>query len=248
MLNFDVFSSLVSTGTPGTLFTSDEIRVMRGGLDGQLLDNWLDFLPAATTTANIRLHHAIRALGATDYRGIGVNASRNGSNFGFIKFTGEVQRNMPLFAPYDGAMLGLQGLFSGQYSNDVLPQAEKFFLGGARLGRGFYSGQATGDKGWGMAAELQLDTAFDLPTNPAIGNGRATAQFYLFRDISRAIQNAPGEPNNRLSSYGAGVRLVVSDAVQFDVEAYHRVTRQPDGAGTSPLKIFGGIFRTLVRF
>lgn len=81
-----------------------------------------------------------------------------------------------------------------------------------------------------------------------IGNGRYTAQWYAFRDLGRTFENLRTDPNRRLSSYGGGVRLVVSDTVQFDAEVAQRVTRRPDGAAADPLRETAAIFRTLVRY
>ena len=40
-----------------------------------------------------------------------------------------MQRSQPLFAPFEGTMLNLQGLFIGQWSGDILPLSEKCYLG-----------------------------------------------------------------------------------------------------------------------
>jgi hemolysin activation/secretion protein len=142
----------------------------------------------------------------------------------------------------------VQALFAGQWSNDILPQAEKFYLGGNRLGRGYYAGQVTGDSAWGLAMELQFDTSFELPFQPALGSNRFAPQLYVFRDIARAVENRPDDANRRLSSWGGGVRLMVSDAVQFDLEGVRREVRRPDGLAADPLKEASLIFRMLVRF
>ena len=44
------------------------------------------------------------------------------------------------------------GLLAGQWSGNVLPPAEQFYLGGARFTRGYYAGQVPGDKA--LAATL----------------------------------------------------------------------------------------------
>ena len=56
--------------------------------------------------------------------------------------------------------IALQGTLAGQWSPDVLPAAEKFYLGGARWNRGYYSGQVTGDTALSAALELQYNTGF----------------------------------------------------------------------------------------
>ncbi len=244
----DLFDSTVTTGFGDNRSRAslDKIRILRGGMDFQLLDSWVPLLPAATSQGNFRIHNGLNGLGATATNS--VTAARAGSNFGFTKATAEIQRTQPLFSPFEQGMVNIQGLFAGQWTDDVLPSAEKFYLGGSRLGRGFYNGQISGDRAWGAAVELQLDTAFEVPSEPVIGNGRFTAQWYAFRDLGRTFENLRTDPNRRLSSYGAGVRLVVSETVQFDAEVAQRITRRPDGAAADPLRETGALFRMLVRY
>jgi hemolysin activation/secretion protein len=130
----------------------------------------------------------------------------------------------------------------------VLPNAEKYYLGGNRLGRGFYSGQVTGDYGYGYAVELQLDLGYEIPAQPALGNNRGSTQFYVFRDLGWAYQNVDTEFDRRLSSWGGGLRTVIADTVQFDLELARRITTRPEGEFVDPLRATQLYFRTLVRF
>ncbi|WP_052214662.1 ShlB/FhaC/HecB family hemolysin secretion/activation protein [Belnapia sp. F-4-1] len=245
--SFDIFDGVVETGTSGRSRASrDAIRSWRGGLDGQLLDRWIRFLPAATNLGSVRLSQGITALGATR-NGSPLSGRSGAEDFGFTKISGEVQRTQPLWSPGEGQMFNIQALFVGQWSGDILPQAEKFYLGGNRLGRGYYSGQVTGDRAWGLALEAQYDLAFDLP-NSEFGPGRVAAQLYAFRDMGRTAENRPNDANRRLSSWGGGVRTVINDTVQFDLEGAYRVVRRPDGAAADALRETAVLFRTLVKF
>jgi len=246
--NLDLFDSTIETGTSGRSVNSrDQVRSFRFGFDGQALDGLVPYLPQATNVAQIRVHHGLDWFGGTR-NGDPLSGRQGADRFDFFKITAEWQRTQPLFAPFDGAMVNIQGLGYGQWTDDVLPQSEKCYLGGTRIARGFYAGQVTGDQCWAASFELQLDTAFDLPVTLPIGNNRAAAQFYVFRDLSRAFENLPTDPSRRLSSWGGGVRLVLSDTVQFDLEGVHRVTQRPDGENADRLKDTGVFFRTLVRF
>ena len=246
--SLDVFDGVVETGTSGRVRASrDAIRTARFGFDGQLLESWVRFLPAATNIATLRVARGIDALGATR-NGYALSGRSGAENFGFVKVSGEVQRTQPLWSPGEGQLFSLQGLFAGQWSDDILPQAEKFYLGGNRLGRGYYAGQVTGDRAWGLALELQYDIGLDLPWNLGFGSNRLAAQFYAFRDISRAVENRSNDANRRLSSWGGGVRTVLSERVQLDLEAVHREVRRPDGAAADALHETALLFRTLVRF
>ena len=249
MAQFDLFDSAVSTGfgSARTLASEDHVRVFRGGPDWQWLDSiLLPFLPAATVVGNVRAHQGTSILGATANGN--ALAARAGSNFVFTKVTGEIQRIQPLFSPFENAMVNFQVLAGAQWTRDVLPTAEKYYLGGNRLGRGFYNGQVSGDRAYGVAMEVQLDTSFELPTEPVVGNGRYTAQFYAFRDMGRSVENLPTDPNRRLSSYGGGVRFVISDAVQLDTEVARRVTKRPEGTAADPMRATEALARLLVRY
>jgi len=251
VVQFDAFNSDVFTGAAGTpgprsRAGRDRIRTLRAGFDAQALDSLLGFLPPATNQAAIRLHRGLDIFGATPNQD--PEATRFGSEFDFTKATGEYQRVQPIFAPFDGAMVNLQIHVAGQWSNNILPPAEKFYLGGNRLGRGFYSGQVTGDWGYGYAVELQLDIGYELPVEPVLGSNRASTQFYVFRDMGWAYQNLDTDADRRLSSWGGGLRMVIADTVQFDLELARRLTTRPEGLAADPLRATQLFFRTLVRF
>lgn len=247
--NLDAYDGEIQTGVVSRSRASfDQVRTARAALDLQYLESRLiPFLPAATNTGSVRVHQGLDWFGASR-NGDPVTGRSGNENFTFFKVNGEVSRIQPLFAPFEGTMLALQGLFIGQWTRDILPLSEKCYLGGARIGRGYYAGQVTGDICYGYAAELQLDTAYEVPFNPAWGSNRFTSQFYLFRDFAQAVQNLQQDPDRRLSSWGAGVRTVVSETVQVDIEGVHRIVTNPDGAAAQPLRSTGVFVRSLVRF
>ncbi|WP_230168114.1 ShlB/FhaC/HecB family hemolysin secretion/activation protein [Roseomonas sp. CECT 9278] len=247
---FDMFDSDIYTGvgTPSgrNVAGRDRIRTARGGFDGQALDTLLPFLPPATNQATARIHQGLAVWDATPAND--PLATRIGSQFDFTKYTGDYQRIQPIFSPFEGGMFNFQVYTSGQWSSNILPNAEKYYLGGSRLGRGFYSGQVTGDWGYGYALELQLDIAYDLAAQPTLGNNRGSSQFYVFRDMGWAYQNLDTDADRRLSSWGGGVRTVLADTVQFDLEVARRITTRPDGEFSDPLRATQLYFRTLIRF
>lgn len=248
---FDAFDSTIYTGaadTPGPRARAgqDRIRTVRGGFDAQALDSILSFMPPATNQASIRIHQGLTGFGAT--ANDDPQATRIASEFDFTKTTGEYQRVQPLFAPFDGAMVNLQAYVTGQWSSDILPPAEKYYLGGSRLGRGYYSGQVTGDWGYGYAIELQLDLAYEIPAEPPMGNNQGSTQLYVFRDVGWAYQNLDTDADRRLSSWGGGIRTVFADTVQFDLEVARRFTTRPEGVASDPLRATQAFFRMLVRF
>ena len=252
---FDMYDSTVDTGLDRKIRVSqDAVRVVRAGLDGQYLDSFLPLAAPATTIGNLRVHQGIAGLGATASSNV-PGPARAGSQFGFTKVTGEVQRTQPIVA-FGNMLLSVQGLVAGQWSNDVLPSSEKYFLGGTRLGRGFYSGQVSGDRAVGVSLEVQLDllslpnftlapasTAHALELRPA-------AQFYAFYDAGRTRENLSTDPNRRLESWGGGIRTSVNNTFFLDVEGVHRITRQVDAAGGAvrPLAANAAYLRLMTRF
>lgn len=248
--SFDIFDGEIETGTTGDRRRAsfDQVRTLRAGLDLQALEaRVVPFLPAATNIGNVRVHRGLEWLGASR-SGDPITSRSGNESFNFTKVTGEIQRTQPIFAPTENTLFSIQGLFLGQWTDDIMPQPEKCYLGGGRLGRGYYAGQVTADKCWGYALEAQFDIAYEVPFNPAWGSNRFTSQVYFFRDFARGVENLPTDPDRRLSSWGGGVRTVISETIQFDFEGVHRVVLNPDGLAATPLKGSAIFFRTLVRF
>ncbi|MDB5416414.1 MAG: ShlB/FhaC/HecB family hemolysin secretion/activation protein [Rubritepida sp.] len=253
-VQFDLYESIVDTGVEQPARASrDSLRVVRGGLDGQYLDSVLPLAGAATSIGNIRFHQGINGLGATRPSDL-PGPARQGSEFGFVKVTGEFQRTQPLFHLGENMLVSLQATVAGQWTDNVLPSSEKFFLGGTRLGRGFYVGQVSGDRAVAFSAEAQLDVGLPQvslsPLNGSPFTLRSEAQFYAFYDAGRTYENLVTDPNRRLESWGAGVRMRFNNAIFLDVEGVHRITRQVDagGAAVRPLPADAAYLRLMTRF
>lgn len=251
---FDAFESLVQAreapGETRTQQSLDAVRALRLGLEGSALDALVGAAPAAAvSTGLVRLSQGLEAFGASDGAAGGV--ARAGSEFGFTKVVAEATRLQPLLAAGGGWLLSLLGAAAGQWSDDILPPAEKFYLGGNRLGRGFYAGQVTGDRALAGTLELQLGRVAELAMPEGWPGGaelRLGTQFYLFRDEGRAWDNGPGGLDRDLASWGGGVRLQFDERLQLDLEAVRRLTRQPEGAGVARLSEDALFARVLVRF
>ncbi|MBR0655397.1 ShlB/FhaC/HecB family hemolysin secretion/activation protein [Plastoroseomonas arctica] len=245
---FDIYNAVIENEINGnsTRVARDEIRAYRGGVDLQFSDTAFGLLPLSINLGTVRVSQGTNRFGAS--RNDALDVSRQSSVFNFLKVAGEFQRTQPLFAPFNDTMINIQGLVSGQFTNDILPSAERFFLGGNRLLRGYYVGQAAGDRGYGYALELQLDTAWDVPLTPFPGSGRATSQFYVFQDYGRVTQNLASDRDVKAVSYGGGVRTVISETVGIDLEFTRRLTRRIDGENSEPLRSDYVYIRTSVRF
>ncbi|MBV9784124.1 MAG: ShlB/FhaC/HecB family hemolysin secretion/activation protein [Acidisphaera sp.] len=247
---FDVIESEIRTasGPNGAEVRAsrDSLRVARVGADYVRQDLLLGDPRPAVNDVSVRLSQGINGLGSTS--GSNPLPGRVGENISFTKFSGELVRTQTLFEPWPGSTIALKGLLTGQYSGDILPPAEKFYLGGIEFDRGFYSGEVTGDSAYAWSLELQLNTGFDFTVfNRPI---QIATQFYAFYDRGEAWQNTSAEPNARLSSEGIGVRMNVTRYTEFDLEGVIRNTRLPSGTpgSVSALKADALYWRVLARF
>jgi hemolysin activation/secretion protein len=244
---FDVLDSSIDTSSNGvsTLASRDNLRVVRLGADYAAQDVWLGAERGALSLISLRLSQGLDGLGSTRS---GQLAARPGERVDFTKVSFEASRTQTLFRPWADATVAVQALVAGQYSGDVLPSSEKFFLGGLRFNRGFYSGQVTGDKALTAALELQLNTTFAIPYpgNPF----DLPTQFYGFYDWGQTWESQRSDPNHRLASTGGGVRMYFPRAIEVDLEGDARLTRRPLGSsGTvNALPGSGFYWRVLGRF
>jgi len=247
---FDMLDSRITTAPevngvrgPSTVGSKDSLRVLRVGGDYALSDLWAGETRPAINGISVRVSHGIAALGATHDT---ATPARFGEQVNFTKAAGEISRNQTLFSPWAGASVSLLGLATGQVTENILPPAEKFFLGGSRFTRGFYTGQVSGDNALALTAELQLTAGAEVPVF-----GRSydvNAQYYLFYDYGQTWENTRNDPNKMLKSYGLGVRLFLTQNLEFDLEGLRRTTRRPDGANTSELNGYGVYWRVVGRF
>lgn len=243
---FDILQSTIDTA--GQLASQDNLRVFRLGADYALQDLWAGAPRPAINTVSVRLSQGIEGLGSSVNGQTSPPPGRVGEQVNFTKIAFQAVRTQTLFAPWRGATVAVQGLVTGQYSGDVLPPAEKFFLGGSQCNRGYYSGQVTGDSALAVCSELQLNTGFTVNwfSRPVdVGT-----QFYLFYDWGEAWQNQRTDPNVRLTSEGGGVRLSLTRYTELDFEGVVRQNRTPQGASsvTPPLSADAFYWRVLARF
>ncbi len=242
---FDALSGNVFSGTNGTsaLASRDDLRVLRLGPDYALRDVVLGDERVGITIANIRLSQGLGLLGAS--RQGDALAGRAGERIDFSKIAFEASRNQTLFSLSPDTTVAFQPTIAGQYSHDVLPSAEEFFLGGLRFNRGFYSGEVSGDRALTAAFEAQLNTSFSVP-GPS-GQFDLGTQFYSFYDWGETWQSRKSDANARLQSWGLGVRANFPQGVELDLEGVSRLTRQPLSKSTNTRALPGtGVYWRLV--
>ncbi|MDF0733744.1 POTRA domain-containing protein [Pseudomonas entomophila] len=94
------------------------------------------------------------------------------------------------------------------WSNDSLPDSERAVFGGQNFGRGYPSDQASGDKGWGLAYEVNYSFQRD-------GAWLKVMQPYVVLDAARAWFNELDVQRAKLSSAAVGVRF--GDARYYNI-------------------------------
>jgi hemolysin activation/secretion protein len=235
----------IGTGAEGeTRASYDSLRVLRLGAEWARQDLLAGEARPAVNTANLRLSQGLTALGASS-NGAAL-PGRVGQDMDFFKINGEATRSQALFSPWEGATIGLFGLIAGQWTNDVLPSVEKFYLGGLRLNRGYYAGEVTGDRALSTSVELRLDDGYRVP---AFGRSLdVAAQYYAFYDWGQSFENQNDQPDRVLRSAGAGVRLVVERQTELQLEGVTRMNRRPQGDQVDALSSQAVYWRVLTRF
>jgi hemolysin activation/secretion protein len=132
----------------------------------------------------MRISEGMKLFGATT-SGNSATTPRQGEQTGFSKINFETSRTQTLFAPWEGATVGLMELLAGQSSPNILPPAEQFHLGGARLTCGYYAGLVLGDKALAATVERQLSTSFET----TVLKRRSTSRPSIICDWGETWQN-----------------------------------------------------------
>ena len=103
-----------------------------------------------------------------------------------------------------------QGVLSAAlyWSDDTLPDSERAVFGGQNFGRGYPDDQASGDKGWGAAYEVNYSFNRD-------GNWVRILQPYVVLDRSKTWFNKLAVQSNDLSSAALGLRF--GDAKYYNI-------------------------------
>ncbi len=152
----------------------------------------------------------LRILSAGVYQGINGMGAKTHTDFGGLKpdldffrvrLSG-VQSNK-LFDKWQGVLSG--ALY---WSNDNLPDSEHATFGGQNFGRGYPDDQGTGDKGWGVAYEVNYSY------NRA-GDWVRVLQPYVVLDRAKTWYNDQPVKGNDMSSAAVGLRF--GDAKYYNI-------------------------------
>jgi len=145
----------------------------------------------------------LRIISAGVYQGLDYLGARSGADYDmdFLRLRVSGLQRDPLSARWQGVVSG--ALY---WSDDRLPDSERAGFGGQHFGRGYPRDQAVGDKGWGVAYELNYSLQ---------GSGLALVQPYAAVDVAQAWHNRGPVDDAHLASAALGVRL--GDGRYFNV-------------------------------
>jgi hemolysin activation/secretion protein len=215
--DLDVYDTNISlTSFGNSTQSASHLFMWRAGTSADVQDALFFDFPAATTL-NVKVSHGLS----------GTSDTRPGNIVHFNKVSGDLTRVQNLWVLGDWTT-ALKMSVGGQFSNDILPTSEKFYLGGTRFGRGFFNGEVTGDRAIGSTIEAQENTKFtDLPLVNA--DYVLPAQFYQFWDYGRGFNLAANDVDYTIQSVGLGVRSDLNEWAFVELEGLHRLTTRPQG-------------------
>jgi hemolysin activation/secretion protein len=227
---FDGLESQINYSVTGQSVRAsfDSLRVLRAQAQYVLLDTWLaqfvgpDF--EAVNHADLRVSQGLPDFGASTNGN--TQLPRLNERVDFTKVDAELDRRQTIWSPYAGATVNLLIGANGQFTNNVLPPEEKFYLGGPNFNRGFYYGEVTGDRAVQTKFEPQFDTP--IPT-PSFIPSQLHAEIYAFYDWGEVWQQQRLDLDHTLRSLGGGVRFYADPYLEVDLEGVNRLTRTPDG-------------------
>ncbi len=219
------------------------LRVVRLGEALDVQDDILGNGRAAANTATLTIHRGLPELGGQKNDALFI--PRPGVRNDFTKYTLELIRVQNLYA-WSTYSVALKLAFAGQVTPDILPPIEKFFLGGEQYGRGFFSGEVTGDNVAAGTTELQLNDSLAgevlrVPFDFGL-------QYYGFYDAGQTWTNAQGDLNEHIESAGLGVRANLTPRISVQVEGVRRLTRRPTSTVGVSETHYAGYFHVIARF
>jgi hemolysin activation/secretion protein len=221
------------------LQAQSDVRPLRFGFDGDLRDSW-----NGLNRISVRFSKGLDIFNPT-----APDNPRNDRPFSdptFGKVAGEFSRLQGLWAA-ESWSLNILGVVAGQYTTDILPASERFYLGGDRLGRGYYNGEVAGDRV--IAGTLELQFNFAMVNDLDQPESLIPIQLYAFYDVGGARNlSAFDIPWQRIASTGFGARVDVSQRVSFEMEGTHVIDRNIGGPNIPPIAANWFFGRLIVRY
>lgn len=123
---------------------------------------------------------------------------------------------------------GIQAGLTGQYAGSQLLASEEFSWGGSNFGKGYDSGEFTGDHGLGTSLEVNY-------LIPPGFNSNTSHQLYAFTDLGTAWKIDNNQPDTRMSGMtaGFGLRSFFGNNVNTFIEIAKPLTRPNSSSSLS---------------
>ncbi len=216
-----------------TRFSDDKVRYLSLTASYDAADTLFGDSRPASTLVNAELSQGLDILGAT--RTGSTNLSVANGHSDFTRLTIDLTRNQSIAGRF-----GLGFAAAAQLAGGSLLSAQRFGLGGTRIGRGYEPSEILGDNGLAgsIEARYNLRTGNTVFLNP---------QLYVFYDVGKVwnIDPAAGQPKSQsLASAGPGVRFDLSHQVSVDIELAEPLTRDiASRANRHPRLLFSVVSR-----
>jgi hemolysin activation/secretion protein len=211
-LGLELLESESETGLDGETFEElDRLAVVDARLTWDFADTY-----GGISLVDAALRQGLD-VGGTEVAAEGAAAGE--PDFTLVELTLSRLQSIP-----NAAGWSLYGEITGQYAPEVLPAAERFFLGSSTIGRGFAPGNTSGDSGYG--GRLELRRAVAAPAEAAVD----AAELYAFGDWGRAYDRSisrDGDQWEELGSVGIGARVDIRPWLSVTPEIVRQVSGTP---------------------
>jgi len=218
----------------GARFSDDKVRYLSLTANYDVADTLLGDGRPASTLINAELSQGLDILGAT--RTGSPNLSVANGHSDFTRLYADLTRSQRIAGPF-----GLGFAASAQVASAPLLSAQRFGLGGSRIGRGYEPSEILGDNG--IAASIEA--RYNLPAGDTIF---IYPQLYVFYDIGKVwnIDPAVGQPKSQsLASAGPGVRFDLFRQISANIELAKPLTRDIASRGNRHTRL---LFSIVSRF
>lgn len=217
-LEFGIKHKTVETDALDQRLTDDKVAFwyMRGTYD--FADDWLG--------SNVITASAERG-GAPffDTTDQSPGSSRPEAGRNFLKFTLDAVRQQAIWQDPFWGSFGLTFGVSAQYSGDTLPASEEYSLGGRSFGRGYDTGELTGDRALAGKVELSCD---QQPGEWFLDRHQAYAFFDLggIWNLDK-LDKGTSREHRTLASAGIGEHVKIQPWLSVDGEVAFPLTIAP---------------------
>lgn len=210
--------SETESGLPGLRSTEeDRLAILEAGVEWDYADRI-----GGISLIDVSLRQGLDIFGARQ--------SATGPAAGDIEFT-SAQFNLSRLQALGTGTWSLFGQIIGQVASGTQPNSERFFLGGASIGRGFAPGNTSGDTGYGLRAEVRRDIAPDT-----LGQFADAATVFAFVDYGEAKDDTAardGDDDEELGSVGIGAQIAINEWLSLTPVIAHQVTGTPNDTSDS---------------